>query len=150
MFKLENIQIKTRTIMIILPFIKILYFFTSSSEEGSGSENEDSGSGSDQEGSEQDTASEPGSQHTTPDNVSGEELEHGEIASRRDQNDENKTEMEEGEAISADEESKTQPESREGSYSGQDGGEKTSDKRSRQKKKHKRKNRSLVIIAITK
>jgi len=115
---------------------------TSSSEEGSGSENEDSGSGSDQEGSEQDTASEPGSQHTTPDNVSGEELEHGEIASRGDRNDVNKTEMEEGEAISADEDSKTQPESREGSYSGQDGGEKTSDKRSRQKKKHKRKNRS--------
>ena len=136
--------------MIILPLIKLHYIFTSSSEEGSGSENEDSGSGSDQEGSEQDTASEPGSQHTTPDNVSGEELEHGEIASRAERNDENKTEMEEGEAISADEDSKTQPESREGSYSGQDGGEKTSDKRSRQKKKHKRKNRSLVIIVITK
>ena len=63
-----------------------------SSSEGSGSENEDSGS--DQDGSDQDTASEPGSQHTTPDNVSDEELEHGEITSKEDRNDLNKTERE--------------------------------------------------------
>ena len=116
----------------------------SSSEEESVSENENSGSGTDQDGSEQDTASEPGSQHTTPDNVSGEEIEHGEIVSRGDRNDQNKTEREEGETISADEELKPQAGSRDGSYSGQDGGENIEEKRSRRKKKHKRKNRFVV------
>ena len=115
-----------------------------SSSEGSGSENEDSGS--DQDGSDQDTASEPGSQHTTPDNVSDEELEHGEITSKEDRNDLNKIEREEGEAISADDESKVQHESREGSYSGQDAGDKSSDKRSRLRKKYKRRNRFVAKI----
>ena len=58
-----------------------------------------------------------------------------------------KAQREEGEAISGDEDLKTQDESREGSYSGQDINEKSSDKRSRQKKKHKRKNRFVLEIS---
>ena len=60
--------------------ILCIFFFTGSSSEEESGEEEESGTGTEQEGS-GDTASEPGSQHTTPDNVSGEEIEHGEIVS---------------------------------------------------------------------
>ena len=123
----------------------IFLLFISSSEEQSGSEDE-SGSGTEEDGS-GDTASEPGSQHTTPDNVSGDEIEHGEIVSRSDKNGDNKIEKEEGEDLSEDEGSKKETESREES---QDTPERNSEKVSRHRKKHKHKNRFVVYKGISK
>ena len=76
--------------------ILCIFFFTGSSSEEESGEEEESGTGTEQEGS-GDTASEPGSQHTTPDNVSGEEIEHGEIVSSGDKHVER---IEEGEEVS--------------------------------------------------
>ena len=119
----------------------IFLFTVSSSEEESGEE-EESGSGTEQDGS-GDTASEPGSQHTTPDNVSGEEIEHGEIVSSGDKHVER---IEEGEEVSGDDEDTKNGESLEGSLSGQDRRSNNDERRSRHKKKHKQKTRFVKSI----
>ena len=80
--------------------ILCIFLFTGSSSEEESGEEEESGSGTEQDGS-GDTASEPGSQHTTPDNISGEEIEHGEIVSSGDKHVER---IEEGEEDSGDDE----------------------------------------------
>ena len=118
------------------------FFFTGSSSEEESGEEEESGSGTDQDGS-GDTASEPGSQHTTPDNVSGEEIEHGEIVSSGDKHVER---IEEGEEVSGDDEDTKNGESLEGSLSGQDRRSNNAERRSRHKKKHKQKTRFVKSI----
>lgn len=126
--------------------ILYIFFFTGSSSEEESGEEEESGTGTEQEGS-GDTASEPGSQHTTPDNVSGEEIEHGEIVSSGDKHVER---IEEGEEVSGDDEDTKNGESLEGSLSGQDRRSNNAERRSRHRKKHKQKTRfvksSLSIL----
>ena len=122
--------------------ILCIFLFTGSSSEEESGEEEESGSGTEQDGS-GDTASEPGSQHTTPDNVSGEEIEHGEIVSSGDKHVER---IEEGEEDSGDDEDTKNGESLEGSLSGQDRRSNNAERRSRHKKKHKQKTRFVKSI----
>ena len=122
--------------------ILCIFLFTGSSSEEESGEEEESGSGTEQDGS-GDTASEPGSQHTTPDNVSGEEIEHGEIVSSGDKHVER---IEEGEEDSGDDEDTKNGESLEGSLSGQDRRGNNAERRTRHKKKHKQKTRFVKSI----
>ena len=122
--------------------ISCIFLFTGSSSEEESGEEEESGSGTEQDGS-GDTASEPGSQHTTPDNVSGEEIEHGEIVSSGDKHVER---IEEGEEDSGDDEDTKNGESLEGSLSGQDRRGNNAERRTRHKKKHKQKTRFVKSI----